>query len=612
MAIKFFESVGLKQQHLEDVSLQILANAPGNGNAALSYQGRIIFDQSDDLLKFFSGTDLGWIALDGTGQIDVVQLSNAVPNSTGEPITITTDTATDTVTITAHVYAGGSNIGFVPFSQAPGNSAKFLRGDAFFGTPAGDYVDWVLKVGASTTSIGGNPLGPDTVDLTGTAPLSSTLTGSDPNWDGNLFHDAQAVNPSTGTPKTINTSIVDSFVVATAITGDSVVGGHLTKLTTSTKSTSIIPNTDSLYNISASSVYITLKKQSTFVNAVGFIGTGGQVSSAPGGTNTIQIGLPAVVGIVNDLNVTSASGSVDVNADLSATSGSHIFRDTLDVTGIAALGISSNTPVISKVYADYAQSGAGSAEQWVNKIYVDTAAQTSIVFQGSYAANGTQSVPTGTAIEKGFAYAVTAGGTGNGTPFSWSPALDEGDFIYANVTDPSSQSDWTQIQNNIGKASNSAYGIARYLDANGWDTTMTKGQPVLKTRGADSGGTATAMPSLTMGTDNFGLVDSISNTNISITADITPASSQINDFNTASETVYDDYSSTFSLGGSATYTLTHNFDTTQVFVQIFDDNGNNVFADVTRPTVDTVFVEFSTAVAAGTPMKAICTSMTLA
>jgi hypothetical protein len=611
MAIKFFESVGLKQQHLEDVSLQILANAPGNGNAALSYQGRIIFDQSDDLLKFFSGTDLGWIALDGTGQIDVVQLASTTPNSTGEPITITTDTATDTVTITGHRYAGGSNIGFVPASSS--GSTTFLRGDGNFGTPAGDYVEWILKIGASTTSIGGNPLGPDTVDLIGTAPLSSTLTGSNPNWNGNLFHDAQSVNPSTGTPKTINTSIVDSFFVVTAITGDSVVGGHLLQRTGNIIGTPIIPNTDSLYNIVTSGGTLNLYKASTFVNAVGFIGTASQVSSGSGGTDIIQIGLPAAVSIVSDLNVISASGSVQLNDALGVASGSHIFRDTLEVTGIGSLGTSSfNTPIISKVYADYAQSGTGSAEQWVNKIYVDTAAQTSIVFQGSYAANGTQSVPTGTAIEKGFAYAVTSGGTGNGTPFTWSPALDEGDFIYANVTDPSSQSDWTQIQNNIGKASESAYGIARYLDANGWDTTMTKGQPVLKTRGAASGGTATAMPSLTMGSDNFGLVDSISNTNISITADITPASSQINDFNTASETVYDDYSSTFSLGGSATYTLTHNFDTTQVFVQIFDNNGNNVFADVTRPTVDTVFVEFSTAVAAGTPMKAICTSMTLA
>jgi hypothetical protein len=579
MAIKFFESVGLKQQHLEDVSLQILANAPGNGNAALSYQGRIIFDQSDDLLKFFSGTDLGWIALDGTGQIDVVQLSNTLSISTGEPIIITTDTATDTVTIRGYYYGGDTNIGFVPASIA--NSAKFLRGDGYFLTPA--------------------------------APLSSTLTGSDPNWDGNLFHDAQTVNPSTGTPKTINTSIVDTFFVVTAITGDSVVGGHLLQRTGNVIGTSIIPNTDSLYNISTSGNALNLKQGSTFVNAVTFSGTTGQISSGSGGTDIIQIGLPAVVGIVGNLNVTSASGSVQLNGALGVVSGSHIFRNTLEVTGIGFVGSGSgNTPVISKGYHDYFLSGTGSAEQWVNKIYVDTVAQTSIVFQGSYAADGTQSVPTGTAIEKGFAYAVTAGGTGNGTPFSWSPALDEGDFIYANTTNPSSQSDWTQIQSNIGKASESAYGIARYLDANGWNTTMTKGQPVLKTRGAASGGTATAMPSLTMGTDNFGLVDSISNTNISITADITPASSQVSDFNTASETVYDDYSSTFSLGGSATYTLTHSFNTTQVFVQIFDNNGNNVFADVTRPTVDTVFVEFSTSIGAGTPMKAICTSMILA
>jgi len=121
------------------------------------------------------------------------------------------------------------------------------------------------------------------------------------------------------------------------------------------------------------------------------------------------------------------------------------------------------------------------------------------------------------------------------------------------------------------------------------------------------------MPSLTMGTDNFGLVDSISNTNISITADITPASSQVNDFNTASETVYDDYSTSFSVGsGGATYTVTHNYGTRDVFVQVFDSNDNNIFCRVTRPTTSTVQVLFSSNVTASLPMTVLCNAMSLA
>jgi len=600
MAIYFYNGVGTEKQELQDVRLERLSSNP------TAYQGRIYFNTTSNLLVFYGGSTTGWVTLDGTGNVDQVLLDATTSISTGNPISTTT--ASDVVTVKAHYYGGDTLEGFVP-TLASSDSTKFLDGAGNWSIPTGNMTSWELDGDNNSPQ---TVLDGETVLILGETGLISAVASSGDTITVNHENITRSNTTTTPTQLAEGGTFPTISTVTSEDTGPPKDLGHISAIDVQTITVPSTTSNNTTYSLTSSGAVMTLTGSDSTTETVTFIGTASEVTLGGASANTIDVSLPASVSLVDSLTVTSSSGFVQINGLIIATSGSHIFRDTLDVTGIANFGVV-NIPVISKLYADYAQSGTGSAEQWVNKIYVDTAAQTSIVFQGSYAADGTQSVPTGTSIEKGFAYAVTSGGTGNGTPFSWSPALDEGDFIYANVTDPSSQSDWTQIQNNIGKASESAYGIARYLDANGWDTTMTKGQPVLKTRGADSGGTATAMPSLTMGTDNFGLVDSISNTNISITADITPASSQVNDFNTASETVYDDYSTSFSVGsGGATYTVTHNYGTRDVFVQVFDSNDNNIFCRVTRPTTSTVQVLFSSNVTASLPMTVLCNAMSLA
>ena len=605
MAIYFYNGVGTEKQELQDVSLEKLSSNP------TAYQGRVYFNTTSNLLVFYGGSTTGWVTLDGTGNVDEVNYNSTLTLSTGDPISAST--ASDVVTIQSHSYGGGNLIGSVPW-LLNSSSSRYLDGSGTFTIPTGNMTSWELDGDNNSPQ---TVLDGETVLILGEVGLISTEASS-----GDVItvnHENIARSNTTTTPTQLAEG--DTFPTVLTVTSEDAGPpkdlGHISAIDVQTITVPSTTSNNTTYTldgdlISGNGALKFFDNASTLISSTEFVSTSnvGSFNTIP---SLVSFFLQGTISIVDSLTVTSSSGFVQINGILVASSGSHIFRDTLDVTGIANFGVL-NIPVISKVYADYAQSGTGSAEQWVNKIYVDTAAQTSIVFQGSYDATTTtgDNPPTGASIEKGFAYAVTAGGTGGGTPFSWSPALDEGDFIYANTTNPSSQSDWTQIQSNIGKASESAYGIARYLDANGWDTTMTKGQPVLKTRGAASGGTATAMPSLTMGSDNFGLVDSISNTNISITADITPASSQISDFNTASETVYDDYSTAFTVGsGGATYTVTHNYGTRDVFVQVFDSNENNVFCRVTRPTTNTVQVLFSSNVTALLPMTVLCNAMSL-
>ena len=85
------------------------------------------------------------------------------------------------------------------------------------------------------------------------------------------------------------------------------------------------------------------------------------------------------------------------------------------------------------------------------KSYVDNtlAGSGSLIFQGSYdAVNNVPNLTSGTGILKGWTYAVTAGPS---TSF-WSPPLNVGDLVIANIDNPASASDWTEVQSNIGVA----------------------------------------------------------------------------------------------------------------------------------------------------------------
>jgi len=603
MAIKFLESVGLKSQELQNVSLEIVASV----TSTTAYQGRIVFDQTDDLLKFYSGSDLGWISLDGTGNVDQVVLSTSYSTSTGDAITATT--VGDVVTLEAFAYGGGNNIGAVPWLLSS-SATKYLNGAGFWTVPTGDMTTWKIDGDNTSPQTVNNT---DVVSIIGQAGLISTKATSGENLQ--IKH-ADITRTDTGLGN-ITLDFGDDFdVINVIVTDDTGDVGHISDVTTDTITFPSVTITDTTYTLTSSSGVMTLTGSDSTTDTVTFTGTANEVNVTELSSNTITIGLRDDVTIVGTLDVLGGSGATALGGTLTTTSltSTVTLSGTLEQTsgsGAIAIGGVTNIPIISKAYADYAQTGVDAPKQWVNKVYVDTAAQTSLVFQGEYAADGTEDVPTGATILKGFAYAVSAGGTGNGVPFSWSPALDEGDFIYANTSNPASQSDWTQIQNNIGKSTESIYGIARYLNSNGWATGMTAGEPALINRGASSGGTTSAIPEITFDSTGFGLIDSISDTNISITANLVPASSQISDFNTESEAVYDDYTQTFSISNGTTFDLNHNFGTKDVFVEVFDNSKNNVFAYITRPTNNKVVVAFSTSVPAGTPMTAICNSMVI-
>jgi hypothetical protein len=94
------------------------------------------------------------------------------------------------------------------------------------------------------------------------------------------------------------------------------------------------------------------------------------------------------------------------------------------------------------------------AQDAATKAYVDNVVTGQLVFQGGYdAVNDSPPLTTSpNSILKGWTYAVT---NGPSTSF-WSPPLNVGDLIVANIDNPTSVADWTEVQSNVGFAGSGA------------------------------------------------------------------------------------------------------------------------------------------------------------
>ncbi len=150
-----------------------------------------------------------------------------------------------------------------------------------------------------------------------------------------------------------------------------------------------------------------------------------------------------------ELGETYAKFTKDAGIEL-YTDNSKKFETTSTGITISGKGISTATAV-----------GDGSTTL-TTKGYVDgeisSAIAGQLVFQGGYDAS--TNPPTGTGILKGYTYVVTTAGSGTGGSF-WSVPLEVGDLIIAESDQPTSESDWTEVNKNIDVATTSTVGVVQ-------------------------------------------------------------------------------------------------------------------------------------------------------
>jgi hypothetical protein len=168
-----------------------------------------------------------------------------------------------------------------------------------------------------------------------------------------------------------------------------------------------------------------------------------------------------------------------------------------------------------------------------SKSYVDASVAGALVFQGGYnAATNTPNLdtpPIGTTIKKGFMWTVTADG------LFFTEQVRIGDSLIANAYNPTTLAGWTRVQGNTDLATLTTVGLGNVNAGTGITVSYTNGTALVSAA-------ATA------------------------------------------------YAATINVSD----TVTHNLGTKDVMVQLYDTvTFDTVYADVARPTTNTVTITFS-------------------
>ena len=555
MAIKIYNDITLDSNQIKDVSLERLAT----GSQPAGFEGQIYYNTSTNAIRYYNGSS--WIELDGAGDVTTVTATNGVK-----------DTGTSTNPIIEVDYSSAND----NIVSAAGSGTTLATGDEFIVNDGGTVLRYTINDIISLA----------TSDVTSLA----VAVGS----------------ASTGLPISQNATFGAITLTSHPYNGGSNIGyvptgGTSTTFLNGAGSWATPTDTQAEWTAAADS-----GTQQVISDGTTLFFQGGDGIGTATTTDTLTFTLA--------LTELTASTATAVGTDRLAG----VWGGTQGTKQLQGIPINLfGTPTANVGMGSNKITGLAdptSDQDAATKAYVDAAIVGGLTFKGAYDASTDPGDPVLTgasniASTKGDVYSVSvAGDFGSGAE-----AVEVGDLIIINddIAADSSPADslFDIVQNNIDLATNSVAGIAKFPTGNGF-ATMTAGTStagvVKLSAGANVTSLGSSANSLTITTDAFGKITTATEQAISITT------SDITNFDTAVETVIESYSTTIAFGdNSATsFTLTHNFGTRDVMVQVYEvATDDTVECSVSRSSTAAIVVNTGSYVPGTAAMEALITKI---
>jgi len=588
----------------------IILSATNAAGTPVPPEAQIIYNDKT-VVKYAQVQDLPFT--DNLGTVTSVGVSNAagtfvtVGSSGGNTPAISANlNATGTASATTYLRGdnswatipsgfSGFNIsdGVTPFSVATGNTVSFSSKTITVDTSTALQVS--LELPATGITAGAYKSADITVDAQGrvtqvadggAGTMSSFILTSDSGTNQTLT-DGQTLTISGGTALsgvvgatdkvTINH---DAFGTAGTYAYPSQVvtnaTGHITSITAGSA-----PGTMSSFTIEADSGTAETISNG---NSINFAGGEGIVTDVAA-TDNINIvldltELPAKTAAV-DAKTDYLVGLFDKGADQNKV----IISDlSLSLWGAPTVDLSMASNKITNV------TNPTAAQDAATKNYVDTtfAGSGALIYQGGY--DATTAAPSA-GVKKGWTYAVTKAGSGVPAGF-WSPTLEVGDLVIANIDAPITAADWTEINKNIDVATATVQGIANFPTAGG--LSVSSGAVSLANSGATAATNGSASKVSQVTVNAKGIVTSATDVDISIGA------GAIKNFCAEVEACVSKTTFVATIGGTSPQVVNHNLNSQNVIVQCYENAApfSTVHVSVERTDVNNVTIRTAKAMAA--------------